>query len=107
MQLDKLLVSMNLTSSSMQTTIWYYCRAVGAGETMVPPNLGKSVNPISTRGRQIIPTTYYMPCYPPLFSGLPAALYCIGGSLACSLGPFEKIVYNSDNNTKAFRGKNK
>ena len=25
-----LLVSMNLTSSSMQTTIWYYWRAVGA-----------------------------------------------------------------------------
>ena len=33
---------------------------VGAGETLTPPppNFGRSVNPISTRGRQIRPSTF-------------------------------------------------
>ena len=48
-------------------------RPVGAGGVMVPPDLGKSVSPISTRGAdyaEFIITT----AFPFRFSDLPAAL---------------------------------
>ena len=43
----------------------------GPGGPLAPPIFGRSVNPVQTRGGQIIPTFYY---WPPVVFHLPAAL---------------------------------
>ena len=42
-----------------------------------PPNFGRSVNPISTRGGQVMPTTFLLAPPVPGFSDLPTALYMV------------------------------
>ena len=37
----------------------------GAGSAMAPPDFGRSVNPISTRGDRLCPPNYY--CHPRVF----------------------------------------
>jgi hypothetical protein len=54
------------------------CRAVGAGDAMAPPDFGRSVNLLSTRGKY---HAHQINTGPPTpgFSDLPTALLCVAG----------------------------
>ena len=73
----------------------YSAWAVGAGGRKgdapppPPPDFDRSVNPITTRGREIMPNTLLHTYLPPEFSYLPTALSSV---LSLSFTPLSGII---------------